>query len=334
MLRIFVILCLFVLLAPQKHSLKSNPVTPGALIVSADPLPLNDNDPAQVMAGPLRWLGSWELTSTQKEFGSISSMVIAADGSLLALSDSGTLMGFRVGAKGHVDGGRQFIAPLPVRPEERSWPAWKWDSESMVHDPVSGNYWVGFELINWICRYSPGFIRVEDCVSRPEMWDWPKTGGAEAMVRLPDGRFLVFSEKKEGPDGGNEVLLFANDPVDPATPTALRLSYRPPQGYVPTDAVAIDGNRLIVLNRRVTLAEGFTGSLALVDLPPLRPGAILNGRQIVRLAPPLLSDNYEALALSREGGKQVIWVASDDNFEFFQRTLLLKFALPDTWPTE
>jgi hypothetical protein len=327
--RILLILLLFVLLIPGRHSQKDKAVIAGSLLVYARPVPLSSQTPPPRSIGPLQWRGSWVLKSRQSDFGGLSSMIVTADGSLLGLSDSGTLMGFRVGpAK---TGGRPFLAPLPVRSAQRNWPNWKWDSESMIHDPVSGHYWVGFELIDWICRYSTGFARVESCATWPEMQAWPPTGGAEAMARLADGRFLVFGEMAEGQKGGNDVLLFDGDPADPATARPHHLSYQGPQGFRPTDAVVIGGNRLLVLNRRVTFHEGFTGKIALVDLPPLRPGAVLEGREIAHLAPPLLADNYEAMAVSREGDDAILWVASDDNHLFFQRTLLLKFALPRAW---
>lgn len=56
---------------------------------------------------------------------------------------------------------------------------------------------------------------------------------------------------------------------------------------------------------------------------------------VARLAAPVQHDNFEALAMSWEKrrGKQipVLWIASDDNGLFFQRTLLLKFAMPTEW---
>ena len=42
---------------------------------------------------------------------------------------------------------------------------------------------------------------------------------------------------------------------------------------------------------------------------------------------PVTVDNMEALDVTREGGKTIVWVASDDNLNALQRTLLLKFAL-------
>ena len=79
------------------------------------------------------------------------------------------------------------------------------------------------------------------------------------------------------------------------------------------------------------MADGFTARLSLVTLPRLEAGVILTGRVVATFAPPGLTDNFEALALSRENGKPVLWVASDDNLFFLQRTLLLKFDLPVDW---
>lgn len=328
MRRVLLILAIAVLLLPAPHSAKDLPVTPGSLLVRADPLPLNAGDPLQRQVGPLTYLGGWHLTSPSKEFGGISSMLVSRDGDIIGLSDSGTLFGFHLGPEG---GSRQFIAPLPVRDSERSWPNWRWDSESMVHDPVSGRYWVGFELIQRVCRYSPAFARLESCYSPPEIAAWPLTGGAEAMTRLPDGRFLVFSEMGYGPGGGTDLLLFPGDPSEASTPHPIHMGYRAPAGFKATDAVYLGHGRLLVLNRRVTLYDGFTAALALVQLPPaMKPDMVLEGREIARFAPPLLADNFEALALSEENGRKVLWIASDDNHEFFQRTLLMKFALPDS----
>ena len=73
----------------------------------------------------------------------------------------------------------------------------------------------------------------------------------------------------------------------------------------------------------------FTATVAIVELPETwAPGAILKARTLARLAPPMLADNFEGMAVTREQGRPILWIISDDNHEFFQRTLLLKFALP------
>lgn len=328
MRRILVLLALTVLLlqAPDKH--KPVQLRAGTLLVHARALPLGPGTPPPRAVGALGFLGGWELTSDNPGFGGISALRADPGGRLLALSDSGTLMGFSIGP----DDGRHrpFIAPLPVKPDERDKPWWIWDSESLTHDPATDRSWVGFELQQRICRYSPGFARVETCRIWPEIEAWPGTGSIESLARLSDGRFLAIAEMGMTSDGYHDMLLFARDPADPATPSPIHLRYAPPQGYRPTDAVALDDRRLLVLNRRLTLQDLFTATIAVVDLPAdIAPGARLQARTLARLAPPLLADNFEGMAISRATGRASLWIASDDNHEFFQRTLLLHFALPD-----
>ncbi|MCP1468440.1 hypothetical protein J3E64_000107 [Sphingobium sp. OAS761] len=327
MTRILIVLALAVLLLPAPHVGKPESVRPGPLLVAARALPLSEGVPAPARAGVLTYLGGWELTSRDPGFGGVSSLLASPDGDMLALSDSGILMGFHAG--NGTGRRRPFIAPLPVRPQDRGLPWWAWDSESLTHDPATDRYWIGFELQQMICRYAPGFARVEACRTWPQIRAWPETGSIESLTRLPDGRFLAIAEMGMTADGRHDSLLFAGDPADPATPDPIHLRYAPPQGYRPTDAVALDARHMLVLNRRLTLQELFTATIAIVALPErMEEGDLLQARTLVRLAPPMLADNFEGMAVTREAGRPVIWIISDDNHEFFQRTLLLKFALP------
>lgn len=326
MTRILFILALAILLLPAPNKSKPEPVRPGALLVAARPLALSAIDPALRRVGELDYLGGWELTSANPGFGGISALMVSPAGDVLGLSDSGVLMGLHVGP--HAPQRRPFIAPLPVQPQDRHRPWWTWDSESLTHDPATDRYWVGFELQRPICRYAPGFARVEACRQWPQILAWPKTGSVETLTRFPDGRFLAIGEMAMTPDGRHDALLFAGDPVEPDTPDPIHLRYAPPQGYRPTDAVMLDARHLLVLNRRLTLQQLFTANIAIVDLPErLEAGMELKARTLARLAPPLLADNFEGIAVSREDGRNILWVVSDDNHEFFQRTLLLKFGL-------
>ncbi len=145
------------------------------------------------------------------------------------------------------------------------------------------------------------------------------------MVRLPDGRFLVFSEGRQI-SGGTEAVLFNRDPSEPQS-EGRTITYLPPKGYRITDAALLPDGRMLFLNRRFALTEGVSAKLTLA--PPLSktPGATLTGVEIALLRPPLTVDNMEALSVTREGGRTIVWIASDDNFNPLQRTLLLKFAL-------
>lgn len=325
--RIAAILVIFVLLMNGRHVEPRLPQAPRMIEIEAKAISFNRQDPHARFLGPLRYLGGWSLTSSHEAFGGLSSLRVTGEGDIEALSDTGELFFFRAG----LEQGQALLMPLPALPEEREAPKWKWDTESQTTDPKSGRHWVGFELTQRICRYSPGFRKVEACVEPEAMADWPPTTGIESMQRLPDGRFLAIAEWASGPYGVTEALLFSGDPTDPATPPPSRLRYQPPEGYLPTDLLWLGEGRMLVMNRRVTLFEGFTGVLTLVDAGDLREGQMLRGPIVARFAAPYPHDNFEALALSREDGQHILWIASDDNHMFFQRTLLLKFALPPEW---
>jgi hypothetical protein len=329
MQRVALILMLFVLLMNGRHGGNTPPATFDSLSVQARALDIADSARSKDY-GPLRLTAAWQLSGSHTAFGGFSSLFVKEDGALVALNDTGELFGFRV--KGPQGGG--FVEPLPRIGIEQSWPSWEWDSESMQRDPATGRIWVGFELLQRICRYAPDFKALEGCVTPRAMLRWPVTGSIESLVRFADGRFLAISEMGTNAAGAHDVLLWQGDPVDPATPPPVHLGYRPPTGYRPTDALWLGGDRLLVLNRRLTLADGFTTRLTVVTLPRLEEGAVLTGRVIATFAPPGLADNFEAMALSRDKGRPVLWVASDDNHLFLQRSLLLRFDLPADWVSD
>jgi len=157
-----------------------------------------------------------------------------------------------------------------------------------------------------------------------------RNAGAEAIVRLPDGRFLILSETASGQPGLYRGLLFGGDPAEPHTPNAP-VYYRPPPGFRATDAALLPDGRVLVLNRRFNLLEGLGAALTVIDPAGVRPGATIEGLEIARLAWPLTLDNMEALSVTRENGRTILWIASDDNFNPLQRTLLMRFALREPW---
>ena len=61
----------------------------------------------------------------------------------------------------------------------------------------------------------------------------------------------------------------------------------------------------------------------------IKPGARMLGLELAQITPPLSVDNFEGLAVfPDERGGTIIYILSDDNFNPFQRTLLLQFRLP------
>lgn len=320
MRRLFLSLPLLILLA-LPGAIRVHRFDPAPMLY-AHPVPLDRDRPDRRRVGRLLFLAGWSLASREADLGGISSMSIQ-DGRVTALSDRGTVIGFDLPKRGGPVRARLFA--LPETPGDRTHKGGR-DSESMTIDPSTGRLWVGFEGANAIWRYEPGLMASEGGTAPPQMQDWSANSGPEAIVRLADGRFLVFAEGKRGPLGGREALLFPCDPSR-AGVRAMRFEYRPPDGYRPTEAALLPDGRVLILNRRASLIDGVSAIVERIDPARIRPRLIVPSERIARIAPPLIVDNLEAMAITREGARTIVWIASDDNFLFFQRTLLLKFAL-------
>ena len=291
--------------------------------MSAVRVPLDSSDPRRVRVGALTYLGGVRLESPDPAFGGFSSMRVAGDEFTL-VSDSGNVVRFRMGADWRPHDAQ--FGDLPDGPGTGFY-KWQRDSESLASDPASGRVWIGFERFNAIWRYDSGLTRAARSARPAAMRRWPWNGGPESLARMPGGGFIAISETSRPKSGaGREALLFAGDPTESKTPP-VPFVFVPPDGYDPSDAAALPDGRLLVLTRRLALRGLFTAKIVLLDPRGVAPGAVLGGTEIATLAAPLLHDNFEAIAITREGADTIIWLATDDNQEVWEQSLLLKFRL-------
>ena len=278
---------------------------------------------ADVDLGPLEPAGAWVLDSPNHDFGSYSALAALGDGTLLAASDKGSMMHFSP------PGARAGPVRIGYFGQDGNRPKWQIDIESMTLDPASGRLWQGFEGDNRIERFDPGF-RALATVRPDAMRGWPSNLGPEAMVRLADGRFIVIAEgTHRWLDDEVPGLLFPSDPVAGAEPAAFR--FVSPAGYRPVDIAQLPDGRALILLRKVVwgIPPGFAGKLMLADPATIRAGEVWRAEPLADLTAPLPSDNFEGLAVVPDGsGGAVLWLISDDNDSFAQRTLLLRLRWP------
>jgi hypothetical protein len=293
---------------------------------------LDPADPRRTRLGALTYLGGVALRSLDPAFGGYSALSVVGDRFTL-LSDGGNVVAFTMAA----DWRPRALAfrNLPSGPGI-GWDKRDRDTESMVVDSRTGRTWVGYENYNAIWRYAPGFAGAERWRTPRAMRDWPVNGGPESLARLPDGRFVTISETGHVPPRRwhgsrrerlrtRDALIFAGDPTLGGAPAFF--AYEPEGKFDPADAAALPNGDLLVLERDFRLPYRFHNRLALVPAAAIRPGGIARGRTLGYLDAPLIHDNFEGVAITREGGATIVWIVSDDNQSLLQRTLLLKFRL-------
>lgn len=309
---------MFLLATFAPFSLFSEPALPAQPLLRFEPVPLDADDPKRRRLGSLSYLGGWSLTSNDPRYGGISAIHVE-NGEVLALSDGGIL--FRHALPADREGIPMSVHRLETVKDKR-----QRDTEAMVVGDE--DIWVTFERRNEVRRYDRDTLRREARRKPLAMHGWYRNSGAEAMARLPGGRFLIVSERSSRGARYSEALLFEGDPTRGSTDVAQMAIERPKDHRI-TEVARLPDGRLLFLMRRFSYLGGLSAKLAVADGKALKPGTIFPIREIAHFERPLILDNFEGLSVTREHGRTILWIASDDNHLAFQRTLLLKFAVPD-----
>lgn len=293
------------------------------IVVTARPVALNYADPNLVRAGRLTFLGGLALTSPDRRFGGISALLLAPDCRRFeAVSDHGDRFEGELGYG--ADGRLAGVAGVRVarlngldgRPLADDGGR---DAESLART-ASGDVIVGFEGRHRLWRYR-SWRRPPVALAMPAgIAQIPGNGGIEALTVLRDGRLLAISE--DGPaDGGVRGW------IGETRGRWSGLTLETGGGFRPTAAATLPDGRIVVLERRVLPPAA---RLRLIATAGVVAGARLVGEEIARLDGAFTVDNMEALDACRGAdGATRLLIASDDNFNAFQRTLFLLFELPD-----
>jgi hypothetical protein len=318
-MRILAALLIFVLAGPFPFAARWSPGWVESEHITATALP----ELVGQRFGPLTMVEAWRLESPHSGFGGLSAMALTGDRQFLTASDAGHIVRFTLSRDGGVSDVR--IAPLiGVRRGRKS----DADMEALWRDPVSGRVWIAFEGSNRISRFTPDLSRIERSVRPWEMRRWPANGGPEAMTRLNDGRFLVLAERAQTRSLGAAGILYPDDVVDSDRRDHLRFGYQAWGMGQLVDAATLPDGRVLLLHRQFDPWHWFASTLAIGDPATIVDRQSWTSRPLAALTPPRISENLEALAIAPHPRGISIWMASDDNFNVRQQTLLLHLLLP------
>lgn len=321
--RVLVLLAALVALATMIRPDARPPLPgPGEASLTFTPVALDAGDPGRRDVGRLHFLGGWSLDSPDARLGGLSGLYVE-NGQAVAVSDVGMLAYFPL--PGASPDPRIRFQPVTQGPGESRGRLTR-DTEGLQ---VAGDrLWLSFERYNAVWRYDRSGRQAQAGAQPEAMRRWRgRNSGPESLVRLADGRFLLIAEGRNDTAPTSEAALFAGDPAEPGTP-AIRLLYRRPPGfYRATDAALLPDGRVLILNRSIAGLR-FSARLVVADVRGLAAGAVIEGQDVATLEAPVVVDNMEGLSVTRENGRTIVWLLSDDDFmRLFRHSLLLKFEL-------
>jgi hypothetical protein len=316
------------------------PATEEALVqqqvpVTAVPVPrFQGVDPGGAV-GSLIWRGGLTLQSTDDRFGGLSGLgVLDAEGRLVMVSDRGNFITGQLlhDAAGHPTsfvGGE--IIPMRNSSGEELPRAFARDAEAMdvvIRDGLPVAIRVGFENLTRVADFQLSEGRPGGPARQIGIPDWlarERTNETlESLCIAPPaspvaGSTLLIAESVRDAEGNaRATLLGVRDRGD--------LAYRAGPGTNPTDCAFLPDGDLLVLERGIALFV-FTMKLRRVPAEQVRAGMVMEGETLLEITGSDI-DNMEGVEVfTGPGGETRIALVSDNNFNDWQRNLILTFAL-------
>lgn len=285
----------------------------------------------------LIWQGGLVMTSQSPEFGGLSGITFTGpDGQLTTVSDVGN---FISGQLIYDDAGRPLeLVGVTVEPIRNSKGAvlpraFAQDAEAIEtieRDGSPAAVRVGFENLTRVADFELTNYRPDGAATEVAIPEWLED------MRTNESLESVCIAPPASPVAGSTLLIAeaGYTPENHLAATLLgvkdrgSLSLIKADGVNPTACAFLPDGDLLVLERGTGFLS-FVMQVRRVPADQVQPGTIMDGEVILRGSGGDI-DNMEGIATHRgPGGDVRISIISDDNFNEWERTLLLQFSLPE-----
>ena len=239
--------------------------------INVRPVHLHPDRPSVDRVGRLRFQGGLRLSSRDRPFGGLSGMRFIGRDQILAVSDRGWWISFRiVEEQGRLVGVSQAtLDPMLSARGTRITPRSERDAEALEIAP-DGTVLVSFEGRHRLWRYSAPPAHFQAPASElGGLAAWPAlpiNGGFEAMASLTGNRRLVIAEHARADEGSLAGWLLEHG-------RHKQLTYETVGQFVPTDLARLASGDLVALERRFTPVGGFASRLQIIDQHSITAGA-------------------------------------------------------------
>ena len=303
--------------------------------VSASPVSQFKDSVVDQPVDGLIFRGGIALVSRDDTFGGLSGLTTTGPGQQVTfVSDRGN---FVTGQLAYDDTGRLFgfigtqIEPMRNSKGDLLPRQYAKDAESVdtiYRDGVPVAVRVGFENLTRVADFTlsdgmPGGAARE--VSIPQwLADLRTNETLETLCIAPPaspiaGSTLLLAEEALDADGNHRGWLLGQNDKGP-------IGYRNSPVVNPTDCAFLPNGDLLVLERGVSMLS-FAMNLRRIPAAEVRPDNMMEGELLLSATGGSI-DNMESLAVhTAPNGELRILIGSDNNFNDWQRTLLLEFAL-------
>ena len=279
-------------------------------------------DLENISLNKLKFVSGIEIKSNHPDFGGLSGIIINEDKSLIVVGDRGIWLTGKIkidekgklvkiinGRLGHLKDNKNN----PLYKHGKSYT----DAESI--EPYNNKFVVSFERKHRILIFNNIFLHSEIFYDRIKYLDLPDNGGIEAMAPLKNNSIFLLSENLIHPDDKIAGYLLSDN--------KLKKVYVKKNGsFKPTDMSSLPDGNILLLERSFSPVRGVSARISVIKYEDLKPNSVILPFTLDTLKPPMVVDNFEGISfLKLNDGGYYIFILSDDNFNFLQKTLLYQF---------
>ena len=279
-------------------------------------------DLENISLNKLKFVSGIEIKSNHPDFGGLSGLIINEDKSLIAVGDQGIWLTGKIkidknGKLVEIINGR--LGHLKDNENNRLYKLGKSYTDAESIETYNNKFIVSFERKHRILIFNDIFLHSEIFYDRIKYLDLPDNGGIEAMAPLKNNSIFLLSENLIHPDNKIAGYLLSDN--------KLKKVYVKKNGsFKPTDMSNLPDGNILLLERSFSPVRGVSARISIIKYENLKPNSVILPLTLDTLKPPMVVDNFEGISfLKLNDGGYYIFILSDDNFNFLQKTLLYQF---------
>ncbi len=302
--------------------------------ISAEPIAQFQAQPIGEKIGELTWQGGLVLTGPAA-FGGISGLTFVTQNQWIAVTDRGQFIsGTLEFEQGQIIGfGNVEMSPIKNstgNPLPRNYSRDAEAIDTIYREGQVVAVRVSFENLTRVADFDLQDMRpvgpAREVAIPPWLVKLRTNGSLESACIATDaspiaGSTLLITEDERDANGDHSAWLLGNQDKGP-------IALKSANGFNPTDCAFLPNGDLLVLERGTDFLS-FKMQVRRIAANTVAPKALLDG-EIILFGSGGDIDNMEALAIRiAEDGSTRMVLMSDDNFNGWERTLLLEFELPN-----
>tara|TARA_B100001996_G_scaffold382462_1_gene374346 strand:+ start:1556 stop:2509 length:954 start_codon:yes stop_codon:yes gene_type:complete len=270
----------------------------------------------------LEYVSGLELNSNHEDFGGLSGLIIEDNNNFTTIGDQGIWMTGQLILNNNDELTSISNAKLGYLKNEKNIylvQSGKLFTDAEAVELFNGKLIVSFERNHRILSYEKIEGVSQLFYDKIKLLDLPNNGGIEAMTSLKDNSLIFISED----------LVDSNDRIVGFRLYENKLSkifVKKNGSFKPTDLSVLPSGDILMLERSFTPIKGAKARISLIKYQDIIESPLITPIYIDTISPPMIVDNFEGISsIKSNSGGYFIFILSDDNFNFLQKTILLQF---------